>query len=142
MSIAFTPRPLERNLPGTSLEGAFRVHLPNTEFRQARFSNGDLVRVSTLSGGPKGVAIAWLTTDKTIAKGKPIVRVTDLLREKFDISLNDKIFVEKTDEEWKPITSIELSFADSMENGGFDSTEELMFWTRSALGGTLTRHLN
>lgn len=139
MTTAFSLRPLERIPPGTLLEGAFRVHLALKDLKALKLSNGDLVRLST-PDGPKGIAIAWLAS-QTNPGNKPIAKVTDLLRDKYGLSLNDRVFVEKADEEWKPLASVELSFSQPLESlSGYASTEELMFWTRCALGATYPGH--
>jgi AAA family ATPase len=134
---AFTLRPLERVPPGDMLEGAFRVHLALKDLKEIKVTNGDLVRLSTPEG-PKGIAIAWLAVTAK-PNNKPIAKVTDLLKAKLGINLNDKVFIDKVvDEDWRPITSIELSLHDPQEDlSGYSSTEDFLFWTRNALGGTV-----
>jgi AAA family ATPase len=129
----FTLRPLERNPPGTLLEGAFRVHITLKELKALKVSQGDLVRLSN-SEGPKGVAVAWLAT-QTNPGNKPIAKVTDLLRDKYGLSLNDKIFIEKAEEGWRPIIAINIALPETPDAlTGYTSTDDLLFWCRSALG--------
>lgn len=131
---AFTPRPLERVPPGNVLEGAFRVHLTLKELKNLKLSQGDLVRVSTPEGA-RGVAVAWLAVSSTNPGNKPIAKVTDLMRTKLGISLNDKIFIEKAEQEVKPLRAIEVSLADPLGPlEGYTSVEELLLWARYALG--------
>ncbi|KAF2281544.1 AAA-domain-containing protein [Westerdykella ornata] len=131
----FTLRPLERNPPGTLLEGAFRVHLPIKELKALKLSTGDLIRIVT-QNGPKGIAIAWLA-NQTNPGNKPIAKVTDLLRDKYGLSItNDRIAIEKVenaDDEWIPIKTIEVGFESGGSPSGYSSTEDLLFWTRQAL---------
>jgi AAA family ATPase len=130
---AFTLRPLERNIPHSALEGAFRVHLSIKELKSLGLSQGDLIRLST-SDGPKGLAIAW-TASQTNPGNKPIAKVTELLKEKYALSLNDRVFVEKVSDEWQPIDSVDISLGDSSESiAKYGSTEELLHWVRYALG--------
>lgn len=131
---AFTPRPLERVPPGNVLEGAFRVHLTLKELKNLKLSQGDLVRVSTPDGA-KGVCVAWLAVASTNPGNKPIAKVTDLMRTKLGISLNDKIFIEKAEMEVKPLSAIEVELADPLGPlEGYASIEELLLWAKYALG--------
>lgn len=140
---SFTLRPLERNTPNTALEGAFRVYLSIKELKALNLSNGDLIRLST-ADKLKGFAIAWLTT-QTNPGNKPIAKVTDLLREKYGLALNDRLFIEKADEDdWRPINSIEIGFVDLVESlNSYHSNDELIYWVRYALGAVaLNNHSN
>jgi AAA family ATPase len=131
---AFALRPLERNpltAAGNALEGAFRVYLSQREQKSLGLTNGDLVRLRT-STSFKGYAVAWLAS-QTNAATKPIAKVTDLLREQYDLSLNDQVFVEKAPDAWRPLKSIEVGLPESAELK-FTSTEELVYWIRHALG--------
>ncbi|KAH8732152.1 P-loop containing nucleoside triphosphate hydrolase protein [Phaeosphaeriaceae sp. PMI808] len=130
---AFALRPLERNplsAAGNALEGAFRVYLSQREQKTLALTNGDLVRLRT-SAGFKGYAVVWLAS-QTNPGNKPIAKVTDLLREQYGLSLNDLIFVDKANDSWKPLKSIEVSFPDSAEPK-FASQDELLYWVRHAL---------
>lgn len=132
----YTLRPLERNppsIPTNALEGgAFRVHLSAKELKALGLSNGDCVRLSTAAGF-RGYAVAWLAS-QTNAGNKPIAKVTDLLREHYDLALNDPVFIEKADS-WKPLKSIEISISDSpTQTAKFASGEQLLYWLRHALG--------
>ncbi|KAF2654491.1 AAA-domain-containing protein [Lophiostoma macrostomum CBS 122681] len=133
---AFTLRPLERNTPANALEGAFRVHLSIKELKNLGLYAGDLLRLST-SEGPKGLAVAWLA-NQTNPGNKPIAKVTDLLRELYDLSLNDRVFIEKATLDAKPFDHVEVSFQDSKEStDSHVSTEELTHRIRSSLGNEL-----
>jgi AAA family ATPase len=132
---AFTLRPLERNPPNTpsnALEGAFRIHLSQKELKNLGLVNGDLVRLSTAAGF-KGYAAAWLAS-QTNPGNKPIAKVTDLLREHYDLALTDPVFVEKVTEPLKPLKAVEVSLLDPEAATRFASDEELLHWIRSALG--------
>ena len=132
----YTLRPLERNppsIPGNALEGgAFRVHLSQKELKGLGLTNGDCVRLSTATGF-KGYGVAWLAS-QTNPGNKPIAKVSDLLREQYDLALNDPVFIEKADS-WKPLKSIEISLSDTpTQTAKFTSTEQLLYWLRHALG--------
>lgn len=135
MSAAFTLRPLERNppsTPGNALEAAFRVHLSAKELRNHRLNNGDLIRLKTVAGF-KGYGIAW-TAAGTNPANKPIAKVTDLLKEQCSLSLNDPVFIEKASDAWKPLTSVQISYPEDIEESAkFSSTDELLYWARYAL---------
>lgn len=132
---AFTLRPLERNppnTPGDALEGAFRVHLSQKEQKNLGLTNGDLVRLSTATGF-KGFAAAWLAS-QTNPGSKPIAKVSDLLREHYNLALTDPVFIEKVTESLKPLQLVEVSFADPAQATRFASKDEILHWIRSALG--------
>lgn len=133
---AFALRPLERNppsAPSNALEGSFRVHFSQKEQKHLGLTNGDLIRLST-SAGFKGYGVAW-TASQTNPGNKPIAKVTDLLREHYELALNDPVFVEKVTDPWKPLKSVEVTFLDSSEQvAKFVSSEELLYWVQHALG--------
>jgi AAA family ATPase len=133
---SYTLRPLERNppsIPSNALEGgAFRVHLSQKELKNLGLSNGQFVRLSTATGF-KGYGAAWLAT-QTNPGNKPIAKVSDLLREHYELSLNDPVFIEKA-ESPMPLKSLEISLSDSLEQTAkFTSTEEVLSWLRYGLG--------
>jgi AAA family ATPase len=136
MSVAFTLRPLERNppsTPGNALEGAFRVHVSQKELRNHRLANGDLIRLKTLAGF-KGYGIAWTATG-TNPPNKPIAKVTDLLKEQCNLSLNDPTWIEKASDAWKPLTTVQVAYPDDLDpEQKLASTEDLLYWARYALG--------
>ncbi|OAG23795.1 AAA-domain-containing protein [Alternaria alternata] len=132
---SYTLRPLERNppsIPGNALEGgAFRVHLSQKELKALGLVNGDCIRLSTAAGF-KGHGVAWLAS-QTNPGNKPIAKVTDLLREQYNLSLNDPVFIEKVDF-WKPLKSIEIDLADAQNQiAKFSSNEQLLYWLRHTL---------
>ncbi|CAN9101426.1 unnamed protein product [Alternaria sp. RS040] len=132
---SYTLRPLERNppsIPGNALEGgAFRVHLSQKELKALGLVNGDCIRLSTAAGF-KGHGVAWLAS-QTNPGNKPIAKVTDLLREQYNLSLNDPVFIEKVDS-WKPLKSIEIDLADAQNQiARFSSNEQLLYWLRHTL---------
>ena len=133
---AFALRPLERNppsTPGNALEGAFRVHLSQKEQKHLGLINGDLIRLTTLTGF-RGYGVAW-TASQTNPGNKPIAKVTDLLREHYELSLNDPIFIEKVADLGKPLKSVEVSLLEpSTQATKFSSNEELLYWVQYALG--------
>ncbi|CAO2658264.1 Nn.00g059870.m01.CDS01 [Neocucurbitaria sp. VM-36] len=132
---AFALRPLERNPPSTpsnALEGAFRVHLSQKEQKHLGLTNGDLIRLTTLTGF-RGYGVAW-TASQTNPGNKPIAKVTDLLREHYELSLNDPIFIEKVADLGKPLKSVEVRLLESSDQANkFSSNEELLYWVQYAL---------
>jgi len=129
---AYALRPLERSTPHTALEGGFRVHLYPKELKSLHVVSGELIRLST-STGQKGFAVAWSALPPHTGN-KPIAKVTDLLRETYGLSLEDRVFIEKADNSLEPIDAVEISFTSPSDLGLYDSTEELLFWARHALG--------
>ncbi|KAF2745095.1 AAA-domain-containing protein [Sporormia fimetaria CBS 119925] len=131
MAEAYALRPLERNVPATTLEGVFRVHLAKKELEYLKLHQGDAVRLSTESG-PRGVAIAWYDP---VAKpaNKRFAKVTDLLRDKLRLSLNDKVFIEKAGDKWQPLVSVRIRSESAEVPDGYSSKEDFLFWTRQAL---------
>ncbi len=146
---AFALRPLERNSPNTpsnALEGAFRVHLAQKELKNLGLSNGDFVLLKT-SAGFKGYGVVW-TASQTNPGNKLIAKVSDILREQYNLSLNDPVFIEKVADALKPLKSIEIHLVDSLDHVTKTySSEELIYWIRYALGRvsqqlTIVRYLS
>lgn len=139
----FTLRPLERNPPSTpsnALEGAFRVHLSQKEIKNLGLINGDHVRLKT-SAGFKGYGVAWTAT-QTNPGNKPIAKVTDLLRERYGLSLNDPTQIEKVDDSLKPLKSVEVRLPDSTDSVASQlSPEEVLYWVRYAMGRNFDLYL-
>ena len=132
----FALRPLERNAPSTpsnTLEGSFRVHLAQKELRQLGLSNGDLVHIKT-SAGFKGYGVAW-TASQTNPGNKAIAKVSDILREQYQLPLNDPVFIEKAPQVLKPLKAVCVALPDSSDDAtNFSSRDELLYWVRHALG--------
>jgi AAA family ATPase len=103
------------------------------ELKSLGLSTGDLMRLST-TDGPKGLAIAWLA-NQTNPGNKPIAKVTDLLREVYGLTLNDRVFIEKAKVEATPFQHVEVSLDGRRDSN--ESTEELVAWVRYALGRNL-----
>ena len=125
----FTLRPLERAAASTTLDQtSFRVHL-----RNLGLVAGDRIRLTTLRGF-HGYAVAWLA-QQTNPGNKPVVKVSDLLREKFDLVLTDAIFIEKVADPPKPLVSVQVSFSQISDAlSKYADNDELMLFTKSALG--------
>lgn len=130
----FTLRPLERTSGSSSLDQTtFRVHLSAKELKNLGLVAGDRVRLSTPRGF-HGFALAWLA-QQTNPGNKPIVKVSDVLREKYDLILTDAVFIEKFTEAPRPVVSVEVTFSRTSEAlGKYSSNEKLVSCTESALG--------
>ena len=102
------------------------------EQKNLGLTNGDLIRLSTAAGF-RGYAAAWLAA-QTNPGNKPIAKVTDLLREHYDLALNDPVFIEKVTGSLQPLKSVEVSLLGPDSAPRFASNEELLHWIRSALG--------
>lgn len=130
----FTLRPLERTAASSTLDQAsFRVHLSVKELRNLGLIAGDRIRLTTLRGF-HGYAVAWLA-QQTNPGNKPVVKVSDVLREKFDLVLTDAIFIEKVADPPKPVHSVQVSFSQTSDAlGKYADHDELVLFTKSALG--------
>ncbi|KAF2712311.1 AAA-domain-containing protein [Pleomassaria siparia CBS 279.74] len=128
---AYSLRPLERNTPFNALEGGFRVHLSPKELKNIGVSNGGPIRISS-NTGPKGFAVAW-NAAPTNAGNKPIAKVTDLLRDKYGLHLEDRVFIENAMDAMKPINSVAVQLVLPADRNKFSSTEEFLYWARYAL---------
>ncbi|KAF2006899.1 AAA-domain-containing protein [Amniculicola lignicola CBS 123094] len=129
----FSLRPLERNTPSTALEGAFRVHISMKELKALGLANGDLVHLKT-SNGSQGLAVAWLAASANNPGNKFVAKVTDLWREKYGLSLQDRVTIEKANAVWKSIDSLEISYPESAgPDAGHGSPETLIFRATSVL---------
>lgn len=131
---SFTLRPLERNSGGSSLDQtAFRVHLSAKELKNLGLSAGDRIHLATAKGF-HGFALAWLA-QQTNPGNKPIAKVSDLLREKYELALTDAVFIEKVQEAPSFATSVEVAFPPSSEAlKRYATNEELEHFTKSCLG--------
>jgi AAA family ATPase len=130
---SFSLRPLERNTPHEALEGAFRAHLSPKDLKSLGVVNGEAIRITSTSTGIQGFAVAW-NAASTNPGSKLIVKVTDLLREKYGLHLQESVIIEKAAHSWKPIESIQIKMVKSEDKNKFKSTEELLHWARYALG--------
>ncbi|KAF1974837.1 AAA-domain-containing protein [Bimuria novae-zelandiae CBS 107.79] len=128
---SFTLRPLERT--SSSLDPtSFRVHLSAKELKNLGLTAGDRIRL-TSPRGFHGYALAWLA-QQTNPGNKPIAKVSDLLREKYDLVLTDAVVIEKVLEAPKPVTSVEVTFSQTSDAlRKYSSTEQLVSWTKYAL---------
>jgi AAA family ATPase len=131
---AFSLRPLERSTNSLD-QSAFRVHLSAAALKSLGFSSGDVVRISTTKGF-HGYAIAW-PASQTNPGSKPIARIADLLREKYELNLTDNVFFEKANEAAEPLQAITIRFAQSPEVlSKCGSTDDLKYLAGKALGKT------
>lgn len=139
---AYVLRPLERNppsTPGDALEGAFRIHLSQKELKSHGLTNGDLVRLYAPDGF-KGYAVAW-PASQTNPGNKPIAKVTDVLRDQYQLALTDPVTIEKGTTSAKPLRCIQVSLAQpSVQSPRFCSTDEFLYWVRPALGRASQRN--
>ncbi|KAL1610307.1 AAA+-type ATPase [Paraconiothyrium brasiliense] len=132
-AISFTLRPLERTSGSSNLDqSTFRVHLSAKELKNLGLAAGDRIRLSTAKGF-HGFALAWLA-QQTNPGNKPIAKVSDLLREKYELALTDAIFIEKVQQPPSFATSVEVKFSqfpDALKK--YATSDELNFWTKVAL---------
>lgn len=130
----FTLRPLERHGGTAALDQhAFRVHLGAKDLKTLGLGSGDVVRISTVSG-PRGYAVAWLA-QQTNPGSKPIVKITDILREKYELALADPVMIEKAEINCEPIDTLHVSFPGmSSLPSTYSSEEEFKYWIGDALG--------
>ena len=130
----FTLRPLERASASSSLDQAsFRAHLSTKELKNLSLAAGERIRLTTPRGF-HGLAVAW-PAQQTNPGNKPIVKVSDLLREKYDLILTDAIFVEKVNQAPTAVTSVQVSFSHTSEAlKKYADNDELALFTKTALG--------
>lgn len=135
MTIAgpFTVRPLERSSGGSLDQTAFRVHLSAKELKNLGLTAGDRIRLTTAKRF-HGFALAWLA-QQTNPGNKPIAKVADLLREKYELALTDALFIERVQEAPRFAASMELVFPPSSEAlKKYATKEELEHFAKVALG--------
>lgn len=130
---AFALRPLERSSSNDGFDqGAFRVHISTKELKNLGLASGDVIRINT-SKGFRGYAIAW-PAQQTNPGNKPIAKATDILREKYDLTLTDTIFIERAEDDRTPIEFIQIVCSQSPQAlSHYASEEELVYWIRHAL---------
>ncbi|KAF2687151.1 AAA-domain-containing protein [Lentithecium fluviatile CBS 122367] len=122
---AFTLRPLERTANSNNLDQtSFRIHLSLKELKNLGLSAGDLIRVNTASKEFCGYAIAW-PAQQTNPGNKPIAKISDLLREKYELNLTDSVFLEKVNHSSMPLASIVVRFVQGSDVLDKFSTKEL-----------------
>ncbi|KAL5418065.1 hypothetical protein PMIN06_006035 [Paraphaeosphaeria minitans] len=128
----FTLRPLERSSGGSLDQTAFRVHLSAKELKNLGLTAGDRIRLSTAKGA-HGFALAWLA-QQTNPGNKPIAKVSDLLREKYELALTDAVFIDKVQEAPRFATSVEVAFPPSSEAlKRYATNEELGYFAKLSL---------
>lgn len=91
-SLNFTVRPLPR---GTSLEGAFRVHIASKDLEALRIRPGDLCLLCTAEG-TTGTGIAWRSTDIVAKANTHPVKLTDTFRDAFNFKLGNQLTISKS----------------------------------------------
>ncbi|TKX25638.1 ATPase-like protein 8 [Elsinoe australis] len=91
-SLDFTVRPLPR---GTSLEGAFRVHIASKDLEALRIRPGDLCLLCTAEG-TTGTGIAWRSTDVVAKANTHPVKLTDTFRDAFNFKLGNQLTISKS----------------------------------------------
>jgi AAA family ATPase len=133
-ALHFTLRPLERRMPVSALEGGFRVQLSIRDLKALGLETGDLCRLS--SPGGAGLAIAWLSQDANSSnQTKRIAKVTDLLRETYGFTLQDRISIEKANEPWERADTVFITPSDPEQSlASYESPDELEQWASYALG--------
>ncbi|KAF4551042.1 ATPase-like protein 10 [Elsinoe fawcettii] len=90
--INFTVRPLPR---GTSLDGAFRVHIASKDLESLRIRPGDLCHLCTAEG-TTGTGIAWRSTDLAAKANTHPVKLTDTFRDAFNLKLGNQLTITKS----------------------------------------------
>ncbi|PNS15839.1 ATPase family protein 2 protein [Sphaceloma murrayae] len=90
--INFTVRPLPR---GTSLEGAFRVHIASKDLEALKIRPGDLCQLNTAEG-TTGTGIAWRSTDVTAKANTHPVKLTDTFRDAFNFKLGNQLTISRS----------------------------------------------
>lgn len=89
--LSFTVRPLP---PTTSLDGAFRVHIPNKDLELLNLKPGELCHLNTQDGNT-GTGIAWRSLDANAKPHAHPVKLTDTLRDAFGFKLGNQLIIEK-----------------------------------------------
>ncbi|KAG8626297.1 hypothetical protein KVT40_005242 [Elsinoe batatas] len=90
--INFTVRPLPR---GTSLDGAFRVHIASKDLEALHIRPGDLCHLCTAEG-TTGTGIAWRSTDIVTKANTHPVKLTDTFRDAFNLKLGNQLTITKS----------------------------------------------
>lgn len=90
-SPSFTVRPLP---PTTSLDGAFRVHIPAKDLDLLGLRIGELCLLHSADGS-SGVGIAWRSTDTSVKPQVHPVKLTDAMRDAFGFKLGNQLTIQK-----------------------------------------------
>jgi AAA family ATPase len=131
MATIFTLRPMERTVNHLD-QSAFRVQLGIKELKNLGLTAGDLVKIHS-SKGFHGYAIAWLA-QQTNPGNKPIAKISDVLREKYEMNLTDGVSFEKANEPSTPLQAITIRFSQDCEVlKKCNSAEELQFCVAKSL---------
>jgi len=128
----FKLRPLPGNGTGLLDQAAFHVHISKQELSNLGLDKGGVIRLST-SRGFVGLALASLDY-QTGTGNRPLAKVTDALREKYQLDLKDQVEIQRIDEPKCQLTSITVSFQSSLETPSKFPSDVLELSTRAALG--------
>ncbi|GAM84172.1 hypothetical protein ANO11243_021650 [Dothideomycetidae sp. 11243] len=90
--IEFTVRPLPR---GNTIDGAFRVHISSKDLENLNIKPGDVCRIRTAEGAT-GSGIAWRSTDPITKTNTHPIKLTDTLRDAFNLKLGNIVTVTKS----------------------------------------------
>jgi hypothetical protein len=131
-STTFSLRPLGKGEWKGTLEGAFRLHLNLKDMAALELQPGDFCYISKTDGVP-GLAITWPSPDPKLSQR--IIRVSDTLRDLYQLSLDDRVEIRKSDDTRVPASIVHVSAVDQVPlSEGFKHIEALSFAINLALG--------
>lgn len=127
------PRFVVRHLQSTSLDGAFRVHLPPECLDQLGLKVGDLCEITSEEGTTSGCGIAWRAADKmgSNPKTRP-VKMTGTLKDAFEIKDGSHVTISTTKATTMHadhITLTDVTPAEYMQ-GQEHETDDGRWWSR------------
>lgn len=131
----FTLRPLARPAASATLDGAFRVHLPYKELKALGLDTGRICRVSVPDSDVSGLGFAWpAVADGSHATPKRIVKVTDILRDTYGLTFQDRVAVTPTQDKLLHAGTVYLTEIADDAVRKRSQPGEIEFWAAHHLG--------
>jgi AAA family ATPase len=127
-------RPYGRTSQNGTLEGAFRVHIPVKEMRLLGLETGDLCELKT-QANKLGLAFAFPLADQQSNDHKRVVKITDMVKDVFNLTYQDRVTISKGSEELRHADRVLI--ADVTQQApplAADEIEEMEYWAMAALG--------
>ncbi len=129
----FTLRPLARQTNNATLDGAFRVHLSLRDLKALSLEPGDLCRLS-VPDGPSTLGFVWLSQDANTNNPKPIAKITDTLKDAYNLNFQDRVLVEKAENSLMRADRVYVTEVGHASNSSSkEEMSELEYWAGQSL---------
>ena len=92
----FILRPVVRPAANATLDGAFRVHVSAKDLKSLSLEPGELCQL-VVPDSPSMLGFIWLAPDLISNNPKRIAKITETLKDTYNLNFQDRISIEKAD---------------------------------------------